>query len=73
MIEGGEGAKAMSPGWWFDWAEGVGVGVVVSCAHCVKIPVCISKLEHLCISHKTMNLVSLANLYRDRLGNTRYW
>ena len=31
MIEGDEGAKAMLPGWWFDRAEGVGVGVVVSC------------------------------------------
>jgi hypothetical protein len=29
VIEGGEGAKTMSPGWWFDRAEGVGVGVVV--------------------------------------------
>ena len=31
MIEEGDGAKAMSPGWWFDRAEGIGVGVVVSC------------------------------------------
>jgi hypothetical protein len=33
VIEGGEGAKTMSPGWWFDRAEGVGVGVVVGCVH----------------------------------------
>ena len=33
MIEEGDGAEAMSPGWWFDWAEGIGVGVVVSCVH----------------------------------------
>ena len=33
MIEEGEGAKAMSPGWWFDRAEGIGVEVVVSCVH----------------------------------------
>ena len=33
MIEEGKGAKAMSPGWWFDRAEGIGVEVVVSCVH----------------------------------------
>ena len=33
MIEEGEGAKAMLPGWWFDRAEGIGVEVVVSCVH----------------------------------------
>jgi hypothetical protein len=33
VIEEGEGAKAMSPGWWFDRAEGIGVGGVVSCVH----------------------------------------
>ena len=33
MIEEAEGAEAISPGWWFDRGEGVGVGGVVSCVH----------------------------------------
>ena len=39
MIEEGEGAKAMSPGWWFDRAEGIGVEVVVSCVHFILVRV----------------------------------
>jgi hypothetical protein len=36
VIEEGGGTKAMSPGWWFDRAEGIGVGVVVSCEHIMR-------------------------------------